>query len=204
MEVNGVNISQENHKQVVQRIKAIPNETRLLVVDKVADDYYKKQGLLVKSNMPNVAYKSSEEEPESNVTVSTVKAEVNGNFHGSNGNFHENVETVEINDNQNVNNSVPDAPEEEVEENFREASPKSSVSSMDKKPMSVSSDDGSSPRTTPSPNLERSDSDRTDWDGLNLSLTAREMRELIGSKKKSDPRKDKLDMKKKFEIVQTL
>ena len=73
------------------------------------------------------------------------------------------------------------------------------------KPMSVSSDDGSSPRTTPSPTtLERSDSDRTDWDGLNLSLTAREMRERIGSKKKADPRKDKLDMRKKFDIIQTL
>ena len=71
--------------------------------------------------------------------------------------------------------------------------------------MSVSSDDGSSPRTTPSPTtLERSDSDRTDWDGLNLSLTAREMRERIGSKKKADPRKDKLDMRKKFDIIQTL
>ena len=75
---------------------------------------------------------------------------------------------------------------------------------MFQKPMSVSSDDGSSPRTTPSPNLERSDSDRTDWDGLNLSLTAREMRERIGSKKKADPRRDKLDMRKKYEIIQTL
>ena len=29
VEVNGINISQENHKQVVQRIKAVPNETIL-------------------------------------------------------------------------------------------------------------------------------------------------------------------------------
>ena len=73
------------------------------------------------------------------------------------------------------------------------------------KPMSLTSDDGSSTRTTPSPvPLNRSDSDRTDWDGLNLSLTAREMRERIGSKKKTDPRRDKLDMRKKYEIIQTL
>ena len=71
--------------------------------------------------------------------------------------------------------------------------------------MSLTSDDGSSNRTTPSPvPLNRSDSDRTDWDGLNLSLTAREMRERIGSKKKADPRRDKLDMRKKYEIIQTL
>ena len=67
--------------------------------------------------------------------------------------------------------------------------------------MSLTSDDGSSTRTTPSPvPLNRSDSDRTDWDGLNLSLTAREMRERIGSRKKSDPRREKLDMRKKYEI----
>merc|ERR1712223_2279433 len=32
VEVNGVNVNLENHKQVVQRIKAVPGETRLLVV----------------------------------------------------------------------------------------------------------------------------------------------------------------------------
>ena len=34
VEVNGENINLENHKQVVQRIKAVAGETRLLVVDK--------------------------------------------------------------------------------------------------------------------------------------------------------------------------
>ena len=34
VEVNGVNVNQENHKQVVTRIKAEPGQTRLLVVDK--------------------------------------------------------------------------------------------------------------------------------------------------------------------------
>jgi sodium/hydrogen exchange regulatory cofactor NHE-RF2 len=33
IEVNGTNIAHENHKQVVERIKAIANETRLLVID---------------------------------------------------------------------------------------------------------------------------------------------------------------------------
>ena len=34
VEVNRVNVNQENHRQVVQRIKAVPGETTLLVVDK--------------------------------------------------------------------------------------------------------------------------------------------------------------------------
>ena len=46
---------------------------------------------------------------------------------------------------------------------------------------------------------------RTNWDGLNLNMTAAEMRARIGSKKKRDPRKDdRLDFKKKYEIIQTL
>ncbi|XP_078520980.1 Na(+)/H(+) exchange regulatory cofactor NHE-RF2 isoform X2 [Lissotriton helveticus] len=39
VQVNGANVEKETHHQVVQRIKAIENETRLLVVDKETDDY---------------------------------------------------------------------------------------------------------------------------------------------------------------------
>ncbi|XP_048350833.1 Na(+)/H(+) exchange regulatory cofactor NHE-RF2 isoform X2 [Sphaerodactylus townsendi] len=38
VQVNGVNVEKETHHQVVQRIKAVEAETRLLVVDKEADD----------------------------------------------------------------------------------------------------------------------------------------------------------------------
>lgn len=208
VEVNGVNISQENHKQVVQRIKAIPNETRLLVVDKSTDDYYKKLGIIIRSSMPNVLEKSSTNTTilSSSSPISLTKnSEINGNLDNSSAEAIVEIApppfVPTINDNENqVNHEI-----ENTVENASPRSSKSSTASMEKKPMSVSSDDGSSPRTTPSPTtLERSDSDRTDWDGLNLSLTAREMRERIGSKKKADPRKDKLDMRKKFDIIQTL
>ncbi|XP_068919030.1 Na(+)/H(+) exchange regulatory cofactor NHE-RF2 isoform X2 [Petaurus breviceps papuanus] len=39
VEVNGVNVEKETHLQVVQRIKAVEGETRLLVVDKETDEY---------------------------------------------------------------------------------------------------------------------------------------------------------------------
>ena len=43
------------------------------------------------------------------------------------------------------------------------------------------------------------------WDGLNLNMTAREMRERIGSKKKKDPRKeDRMDFRTKYEMIQAL
>ena len=76
MEVNGTNISQENHKQVVQRIKAIPNETKLLVVDKIGEEIYKKAGIVVRSSMANTVVKCSED--------------INGN---ENENINENVST---------------------------------------------------------------------------------------------------------------
>jgi Na(+)/H(+) exchange regulatory cofactor NHE-RF2 len=79
IEVNGVNISQENHKQVVQRIKAVPNETKLLVVDKTTDDYYKKAGILVKSSLSSVWKRSSEPSMAANVTITAAEVEVNGN-----------------------------------------------------------------------------------------------------------------------------
>ncbi len=54
VEVNGTNISNENHQQVVQRIKAVQNETKMLVVDSKADEYYKSKRLVIRGDMPNV------------------------------------------------------------------------------------------------------------------------------------------------------
>ena len=54
MEVNGTNISNENHQQVVQRIKAVQNETKLLLVDKTTDEYYRTRKIVVRGDMPNV------------------------------------------------------------------------------------------------------------------------------------------------------
>jgi len=54
IEVNGTNIGSENHQQVVQRIKAVPDETRLLVVDDETDSYYKEHKMIVRGDMDNV------------------------------------------------------------------------------------------------------------------------------------------------------
>ena len=54
VEVNGTNIGNENHQQVVQRIKAVPDETKLLVVDNKADAYYKEKKIVVRGDMPGI------------------------------------------------------------------------------------------------------------------------------------------------------
>lgn len=56
IEVNFVNISNENHRQVVERIKSIPNETRLLVLDEHADKWYRERKMVVKSSQSNVTF----------------------------------------------------------------------------------------------------------------------------------------------------
>lgn len=56
VEVNFVNISNENHRQVVERIKSITNETRLLVLDESADKWYRERKMVVKSSQANVIF----------------------------------------------------------------------------------------------------------------------------------------------------
>ena len=54
IEVNEINIANESHKQVVERIKAFASETKLLVVDQLADDYYKANNTPIKGSMPGI------------------------------------------------------------------------------------------------------------------------------------------------------
>lgn len=51
--------------QVVQRIKAVSNETRLLVLDPEADKYYKAKNIVVRGSQSNVITKSSVRAPPS-------------------------------------------------------------------------------------------------------------------------------------------
>ncbi|KAM4698571.1 Na(+)/H(+) exchange regulatory cofactor NHE-RF2 [Rhinophrynus dorsalis] len=68
LEVNGENVEKETHHQVVQRIKAVENETRLLVVDREADEY-----LRLKENNP-----PTESQPNSSAPSSPTGRNNNG------------------------------------------------------------------------------------------------------------------------------
>merc|ERR1719188_908006 len=74
---------------------------------------------------------------------------------------------------------------------------------------SSSTTSGSSPRSTPSPEPTIGNGNvslrSSDLAGLNLNMSAKEMRARIGSKKKRDPRKDdRMDFKEKFDILDSL
>ncbi|KAK8767069.1 hypothetical protein V5799_006153 [Amblyomma americanum] len=59
VEVNGVNVEGANHRDIVERIKAVPNETRLLVVDDGSAAWYKEHGIAIRGDLPNVIQLSS-------------------------------------------------------------------------------------------------------------------------------------------------
>jgi len=54
VEVNGTNVANENHQQVVERIKAVPDETKFLVVDPEADAYYLERKIVVSGDIENI------------------------------------------------------------------------------------------------------------------------------------------------------
>ena len=56
VEVNGVNVSAENHKDVVERIKTNHSSTTLLVSDYACDTYHREHGLEVTSFLPYILH----------------------------------------------------------------------------------------------------------------------------------------------------
>jgi len=189
IEVNGVNIEHENHKQVVERIRSDSNQTKLLVVDKLTENYHKENGIIITGYLEYVEHISSErniqpiveEEPDSR---------------GSSP----------VSDTMSSQDVRPDSRIRKDSVNSdRTLSNRSSVSSR----QEIGSISSGSPRSTPSP----SDPSRAPEinqpkpiPGLNLPMTAREMREMLSSRKKVDPRKDNsgMDFRRKFDIIQAL
>jgi Na(+)/H(+) exchange regulatory cofactor NHE-RF2 len=191
IEVNNVNIEHENHKQVVERIRSDSNQTRLLVVDKLTENYHKEEGIIITNSLEYVEYISSEtrhiphiqpivkEEPDSRGSSPVSDASSNPSVRPDSR-----IRKDSVNSERTLSN-------------------RSSVSSR----QEIGSISSGSPRSTPSP----TDPSATEMikpkpiDGLNLPMTAREMREMLSSRKKRDPRKDGgMDFRRKFDIIQAL
>ncbi len=54
MEVNGINVMEDTHHEVVSKIKAKPNTVGLLVIDKQGEQYYKDKGMVIHGEMSNI------------------------------------------------------------------------------------------------------------------------------------------------------
>ena len=65
IEVNEVDVRQESHKQVVQRVRELPSEVMLLVVDSEHEDYHKEKKMKISNLLPNVRGTNSKSEKSS-------------------------------------------------------------------------------------------------------------------------------------------
>ena len=54
VEVNGINVMEDTHHEVVSKIKAKPNTVGLLVIDKQGEQYYKDKGMVIHGEMSNI------------------------------------------------------------------------------------------------------------------------------------------------------
>ncbi|CAB3367741.1 Hypothetical predicted protein [Cloeon dipterum] len=203
IEVNGVNISNENHRQVVARIKAVADETRLLVVDSAAEAYFKTREMVIRGDMPGVIHlNSSKQEQQQQPTPPPPPQQ-----HQEEQQQHKPAEQQEV----VSNTSSATTPEtdrkhhvevqEEAEE--EEESPSETTTIEAKSNGSIAS---SSPKMEdkiekePSQTASPNQSNRPP--GLNM--TAAELRAQLAQRKKFDPKKENMDLRRKFDIVQTL
>lgn len=109
IEVNGVNIGSETHKQVVERIKSVANHTNLLVIDPKADIQNHQQLALiekVKKSSNGVA----DHENNNGKSKTTEEPVVETNNHHNNNNHSPSIEVkVETNGNGNVSMDSTDS-----------------------------------------------------------------------------------------------
>jgi hypothetical protein len=69
IEINGENIEDESHQQVIQKIKAGGDQTKMLVVDPEADEYYKNNGIKITPDLPEVIFNQTREKEVSGKSV---------------------------------------------------------------------------------------------------------------------------------------
>ncbi|KAK1117935.1 hypothetical protein K0M31_015602 [Melipona bicolor] len=191
IEVNEINIANETHKQVVERIKAFPSETKLLVVDQEADEYFRANNIVIKGTMANVkVIKTPEKNPNS-----IVQEELNGSnastdenvqkSSGSNETSHSEGSTRTSNRSENEN--------ENENENESEGAGRENGNGIRNETTMAHVHGTGNGNVTNEPRQS-----------LNLKMSAKELRAQLAARKKYDPKKESIGFKDKFDIVQKL
>lgn len=189
LEVNGSSIGSETHKQVVQRIKALANEVQLLVVDS------------------NVSVTSDNRIVEITPTNGNVPTEIA-------------VENNKVADSQDVAETKRPAsppPLSSDTTDHPEVAPPAALSNETPSPttpvspVKVAANDLPSPPIVPTVSpvppvttINHQNNVSPTHPGLNLNMTAAELRAKLAAKKKFDPKTDQVDLRQKFEIIQKL
>merc|ERR1711934_360556 len=261
IEVNGTNISNENHTQVVARIKAGGEETRILVADKDCVEWHREREQNISSSLSYVFHLSSERPaspvPSSSSSSSSLTEEESAPVESPPAPVQPIVEEDEGVEEEEARPTSPapspapasstapaSAPapvehpsssssESETDEEVATPSPAASpamrappagkeASSSDseaeqqnprRRKESTSSEEEVKPRsfgTQASKMSTTSTGSRFSYKkdelvaGLQLNMTAAEMRARVSRNKKPDPRTDKIDLKQKAAIIRNM
>uniref|UniRef100_A0A2M4AC94 Putative ezrin-radixin-moesin-binding phosphoprotein 50 n=1 Tax=Anopheles triannulatus TaxID=58253 RepID=A0A2M4AC94_9DIPT len=218
IEVNGHNITTETHKKVVELIKAVPNETRLLVIDPRADANDLKMALAkgsatatttVPNNNNNTNGTSNGHSKENGQKKDSIKAEAEEKSPKSNGinNTITNNNNINSHHHQNGNGTTA---VDSTKTTTTMTTTMDKIIDDTKKSLTVT--DGAATgkmalngtttesAATPVPAAAAA----TEGKKLNLPMTAAEMRAQLAARKKYDPKNDVCDLRKKYEIIQKM
>lgn len=230
IEVNGTNITTETHKKVVELIKAVPNETKLLVIDPRADAAELKaaiarsksgatNGVDVNDNSKQAVAEGGEQHMM--MTNGGTKDSLNENKHdvnnGTNGN-NNNHSHEEVNNKKNSSSSSDKSANKSTmmtNGGGDAAVKKQPVDQIieDTKALSVSpaktmTESNGSATTKPvamnGSSTAANGSASKEGPKLNLNMTAAELRAQLAARKKYDPKNDVCDLRKKYEIIQKM
>ncbi|XP_071442667.1 Na(+)/H(+) exchange regulatory cofactor NHE-RF1 [Hetaerina americana] len=185
VEVNGVNITTETHKAVVQRIKAVPNETKLLVVDSEADKYYKENSIVIKGILPDILHLKTPDpfgQDNGKEDVSDNRSQVSESSAATGD--------IEGDHQKNSKNNRPSSAAASEKEGSIDSNQES-----DEPCMVPPAETGSGHST-----LNKNEPNVT----LNLNMSAKDYQNYLKAKKKYDPKKETMDTRKKYEIIQKL
>ncbi|XP_055600739.1 Na(+)/H(+) exchange regulatory cofactor NHE-RF2-like [Uranotaenia lowii] len=226
LEVNGTSIANETHKKVVELIKMVPNETKLLVIDPKADASdlkaagvkaaAGKNGVDVNDNSKHVAENGSEKKSAHSPVSEKMtngkdslnengksKHDVNGSSNGSHEDTN-NKKNSSANSNgdttsaNNNNKSMANGDSKKPVDQIIEGTKGMTVAGAKQAEANGKAMNGSSNGNG------TATATKTEGPKLNLNMTAAELRAQLAARKKYDPKNDVCDLRKKYEIIQKM
>lgn len=81
VEVNGTNVGSENHTQVVERIKAVPDEVKFLVVDEDTDNFYRDRKIVITGELFERLEKKTKTSRSNSDAASSASSKVSDHGH---------------------------------------------------------------------------------------------------------------------------
>lgn len=214
IEVNGTNITNETHKKVVELIKAVPNETKLLVIDPRAEGAdlkaaIAKSGTVARSGV-DVNDNSKHQEKEK-VMVSNGKDSLNDKKQQQQHDVNGTSEDANNKKNAAANNNLDTSANKMINGNgVGDAKSKSKPVDQiieDTKALSMANGNGTKAAEANGNGKQNGTapvSATKEGPKLNLNMTAAELRAQLAARKKYDPKNDVCDLRKKYEIIQKM